>query len=631
MATRGAMRLWSWNRSRRAPDPLPPAEAAWRSIRPAPGLRKMLAFSGFAAWWALAASAGEPNTLYLNTARIRGFDPIKVNDLDSGRCIQRVYEELLQHSYLDRPFKLEPLLAESMPEVSADGLVYTFKIRRGIFFSDDPCFTNTAGKGRELVAEDFVYSLKRIADLKNAALSWWILDGKIKGLDAFRKASGGTNATDYAAVVEGLRATDRHTLRIETSQPYPQLLWVLAMHHCPAVPREAVEFHQENFNAHPVGTGPFILKDWKRNYRMEFVKNPKWAETGRADCYPTNGAPGDVEAGLLEDAGKPLPRCDRVVEYVISDPATEWLMFLNGQLDQVRVIARDNWSEIVDRNLKLVPALADKGVQLVVGPQMTIGYFGFNFDDPVLKNAKLRQAMSCGFNINEWIKLNNYRLIAPTGPIPKGVPGYPEEPLPYSFDIERGKKLLAEAGYPDGIDPKTKRRLELVIEVGRADSLETRQGIELFVAMMDKIGVVIRPSYNNWPTFLQKVEHRQIQMFYMAWTADYPDAQNFLLLFHGKAASPGPNHSNYVNPEYDALFEKAALMQDTPERTALYRQLAEIVRQDAVWIFRSDQLDFNLWQPWNRNIKYHPLAMGLEKYQRSDDAHRAKISKGGAK
>ena len=575
-----------------------------------------------------ALPADKLSTLYLNTARVRGFDPIKVNDLDSGRCIQRVYECLLQHSYLDRPFKLEPLLCEAMPEISPDNLVYTFKIRRGIFFSDDQCFTNSSGKGRELVAEDFVYSLKRIADLKNASLAWWIIDGKIKGLDEFRKVSGGTNATDYAADVAGLRATDRYTLRVETTQPYAQLLWVLAMHHCVAVPREAIDYYGEQINAHPVGTGAFVLSDWKRNYRMEFLRNPKWGPGGRVELYPTKGAPGDAEAGLLEDAGKPLPRCDRVVEYVISDPATEWLMFLNGQLDEIRIIARDNWSEIVDKDRKIVPALAQKGVQLFSEGQMSVGYFGFNFDDPILRNAKLRQAMSCAFNHEEWIKLNNYRVIAPTGPIPKGVPGYPTEPLPFSFDIGRGKKLLAEAGYPNGIDPKTGRRLELVVEVGRADSLEARQGIELFVAMMDKIGVVIRPSYNNWPTFLEKLEHRQVQMFYLAWTADYPDAQNFLLLFHGKAASPGPNHSNYSNPEYDALFEKAALMQDTPERTAIYRQLAEIVRQDAAWIFRSDNLDFVLWQPWSRNYKYHPLAMGLEKYQRSDEAARERILSG---
>lgn len=579
-------------------------------------------------FFGLGATATEPSTLYLNTSRIRGFDPIKVNDMDSGRCIQRVYEGLVQHAYLARPFALEPLLCETMPEISSNGLVYTFRLRKNIFFTDDACFTNSAGKGRELVAEDFVYSLKRIADTKTTSLAWWILDGKIKGLNEFRENSAGTKATDYAAPVEGLRAVDRHTLRIETTQPYAQLLWVLAMHHCVAVAREAVEFYGDQFNTHPVGTGAFVLTEWIRNYRIEFVKSPKWPETGRIELYPTNGAPGDAEAGLLADAGKQLPLCDRVIIYVVMDPATEWLMFLRGQFDEVRQIARDNWNLIVDKDRKLLPALADRGMKLFSGPEMSIGYFGFNFDDPVLKNRKLRQAMSCAFNHDDWIKLNNYRVKMPTGPIPDGVPGAPTEPLPFRLDLDRAKSLLAEAGFPDGNDPKTGRRLELVIEVGSADSLETRQGIELFVAMMDKIGVVIRPSYNNWPQFLQKLEHRQVQLYFLAWTADYPDAQNFLLLFSGKGVSPGPNHSNYVNPEFDALFDRAERMQDTPERTALYRQMAEIIRQDCPWIIRSDNLGFVLRQPWTHNYKYHPLAMGLEKYHRVDEAARARFQSG---
>ena len=574
--------------------------------------------------------AAQQSTLYLNTSRIRGFDPVKVDDMDSLRCMQRVYETLIQHSYLQRPFTLEPLLCDAMPEVSTNGLVYTFHLRHGIFFTDDPCFTNSGGKGRELTAEDFVYSLKRLADDKNSSVGWWILDGKVKGLNEFRERSSTNAVTSYDEPVEGLRATDRYTFRIELTQPYAQLLWVLAMPFCVAVPREAVDFYGKQLNAHPVGTGPFLLKEWIRNYRLEFVRNPKWSDGSRHDFYPTNGVPGDAEAGLLADAGKPLPRCDRVLEYVISDPATEWLMFLNGQLDEIRVIARDNWNDIVDENRKLLPVMAKRGVQLFTDGQMSIGYFGFNFDDPLLKNQKLRQAMCCAFNHDEWIKLNNYRVITPTGPIPKGVPGYPTEPLPFGYDPDRAKKILAEAGYPNGNDPKTGRRLELTLEVGRADSLETRQGVELFIAMMDKIGIVIKPSYNNWPTFLEKLEHRQAQMFYLAWTADYPDAQDFLLLFYSKSASPGPNHTNYTNPEFDALYEKALQLSDCPERTALYRQMAEIVRQDCPWIIRSDNLDFVLWQPWSRNYKYHPLAMGLEKYQRSDESEREKFMNRGA-
>lgn len=569
------------------------------------------------------ASSRTPGTLYLNSAIIRGFDPAKVNDQASGFCIMRVYEGLLQHSYLARPFQLEPWLCEAMPEVSADGLVYTFKIRPGIHFADDPCFTNSAGQGRELTAEDFVYSLKRIADLKVASVAWWILDGKIKGLDDFRATSGGAGTTDYDGAVAGLRATDRYTLRIELTQPYAQLLWVLAMHHGVAVAREAVDFYGGQFSVHPVGTGPYVLREWVRNYRMEFVKNPTWAKTGRTDRYPAQGGPGDDASGLLADAGKSLPLCDRVVNYVITDPATEWLMFMSGQLDEIRSISRDNWNLVVDDQRRLLPALAKRGIQLYAGPSIAIGYIGFNMDDSVVgKNRKLRQAMNCAFNHDEWITLNNYRIKKPTGPIPEGVPGCPDTPLPYGFDLERARQLLAEAGFPEGKDPATGRRLELTLDVGNADSVEVRQSIEAFASFMDKIGVVIKPSYNNWPAFLGKLEQRQVQLFYLSWMADYPDAQNFLLLFYGKGASPGPNHSNYNNPAYDALYERALTMSDTPERTALYRQMAEIVREDCPWIIHSDQMSFVLRQPWAKNYKFHPLAMGLEKYTRVTEAAR---------
>lgn len=570
------------------------------------------------------ASADDAGTLFLNTARIRGFDPIKVNDLASGKCVMRVYECLLQHSYLERPFKLEPLLTEAMPEISPDGLVYTFRLRKGIRFVDDACFTNTAGKGRELVAEDFVYSLKRIADQKNASVAWWILDGKVAGLDAFRKRSAGSEPTDYDAPVSGLQAVDRYTLRITLTQPYPQLVWVLAMHHCVAVPREAVVFYGDQLNVHPVGTGAYVLKEWQRNYRLEFVRSPVWRATGRVDRYPSKGGPGDEGAGRLVDAGRELPLCDRIVCYVIGDPATEWLTFLSGGLDEIQAISRDNWNQVVDEKRQLLPDLAARGFQLFSGAAMAVGYIGFNMDDPVVgKNLKLRQAMSCAFNHDEWLKLNNYRIKKPTGPIPEGVPGYPEEPLPFDFDLTRAKQLLAEAGYPEGKDPASGRRLELTIEVGNADSPETRQSIELFVSFMEKIGVQIQTSYNNWPTFLQKLEHRQVQIYYLAWTADYPDAQNFLLLFSGEGVSPGPNHSNYVNPAFDELYQQALVMADTPERTALYRRMAEIVRQDCPWIFHADRMDFVLRQPWTANYKFHPLAMGLEKYHRVDGAARA--------
>lgn len=553
-------------------------------------------------------------TLYLSTQRIRGFDPARVGDVPSSQALQRIYEGLVQVSYLDRPYHVEPLLAESLPDVSADGRAYTFKLRRGIFFQDDPCFP--AGRGREVTADDVAYSLKRIADRKLASTGWWAFRDRIVGLDEFRERSAGDAPTDYDQPVAGLHVLDRHTIRIGLTGPYPQLLWVLALHYGSVVPREAVDFYGERFSSHPVGTGPYVLASWSRNYRIEFVRNPAWRATGRADAYPASGGAGDGEAGLLADAGRPLPMIDRIVSYVVADPATQWLMFLTGQLDEAD-IARDNWSVVVDEAGQLVPALRDRGVRLSVAPQLRIAYIGFNMDDPrVGRNAALRQAMTCAFNSDEWVRLNNGRVRRATGPIPSALPGSEPGYEPFAFDLERARNLLAEAGYPQGLDPATGRRLELTLELGRADDPELRQSAELFVAFMERLGVVIRLNFNNGPAYYDKLERRQAQLFYLSWIGDYPDAENFLQCFYGPSSSPGPNRANYANPAFDRLFEQARVLPDSDERTDLYRRMARMVIADCPWIFASEPMSYTLQQDRLRNRKPHLFAYGMEKYYR---------------
>jgi len=574
--------------------------------------------------------------LYRISARVSGFDPVKSADVDSSMAIAKIYEGLLQYSYLDRPYRVEPCLAESMPEISSDGLVYTFHIRKGIKFQDDKCFPG--GKGRELVAEDFVYSIKRCADLKNASNGYWAFNNRIIGLDEFRRKSGGIEPTNYDLEVEGLKALDRYTLQIKLTEPYPQLLWVLAMHYAFAVPREAVEMYGDAFVNHPVGTGPYMLKNWKRNYRMEFVRNPDWGVHGRLETYPSEGSEEDRAAGLLDDAGTPLPIIDRIVQYPINDSSTQWMMFLSGQFSS-SAISRDNWDAVITPNKELNSELAARGIKLLSSPSLDLFYIGFNMDDPVvgmvpvnksdpkaaqrareqnLRNKKLRQALSCAFNHEECAKFYNNRVAIPTGPIPQPMKGCRTEPLPFSYDLERAKKLLAEAGYPGGKDPKTGRRLQLTVEVGNADSTEVRQYIELFVSMMAKIGVKVNPSYNNWPTFLDKLDRRQAQLFTLGWVADYPDAENYLQLFYSKNESPGPNHCNYKNEEFDRLYEKVRIMSDSPERTALYRRMADIVLEDAVWILTYQRMTYALVQPWLKNYKVHSFPYGMSKYLRID-------------
>jgi len=574
----------------------------------------------------------DETVFYGETARIRGLDPARAGDVPSSLAIGKLYEGLYQYAYLARPYRLEPALAEAMPEISEDGRVYTIRVRRGVYFSDDPCFTATGGRGRELTAADFVYAIKRIADVRNESTGYWAFGERIEGLDAFRAASleAGAAGIDYDRPVEGLQTPDSHTLRIVLTRPYPQLVWILAMHYAYAVPREAVTYYDGRngrpfFHQHPVGTGPYRLVSWRRNYRIEFERNPVWTQTGRIERYPSDGEPDDAARGLLAAAGRPIPFIDRIVQVVIEDPSTQWLLFLRGEVEQSG-ISRDNWDAVIGPDRGLNPDLAARGIRLHTAPSLTTYYVGFNMDDPVVgPNQKLRQALCCAFDAEAWSRYYNLRMIPANGPIPPGVAGgrAASEPNPYRLDLDRARRLLAEAGYPDGLDPATGRRLVLTMELGSANDPDVRASVDLFASFMEKIGVRIEASYNNWPTFLDKLDRRQCQLFRLAWVADYPDAENFLQLFYGPNSSPGPNHTNYRNPEFDRLYEQIRVMPDSPERTRLYRRMADLVVEDAPWLCLAYPLAFGLQHGWVKQVKPHDFGYGNIKYYDLDTRARA--------
>ncbi len=550
------------------------------------------------------------------TGRIRGFDPALVMDVPSVQAIGRIYEGLVQYAYLERPYRVEPLLAESLPTVSPDGLEYVFHIRQGIRFQDDPCFTNTAGRGRELTAGDFIYSLKRVADIKVGSSGYWTLRGHIVGLDEYRTASAGV-ARNEDAPVEGLQALDPHTLRIRLTAPFPALLWMLAMNYAYAVPREAVEYYGAEFVNHPVGTGPYILKEWVQNYKLEFVRNPAWRATGRVDRYPSVGETGDAAAGLLRDAGKPLPLVDRIEQYVVGDPSTQWLLFLAGRFD-VSGISRDNWDAVITLDRALTADLAGRGITMDAVPALDVSYIGYNMEDPVLgTNRCLRQAMQCAFDRDQWVRFQNGRVVPAQGPVPPAIRPAEAGANPFPFDLARAKALMAQAGYPDGRDPRTGRRLELTLELGSGAS-DTRETAEVLASFMERIGIVVRPSINNWPTLLRKLDRKQAQMFMLNWMADYPDPENFLQLFYGPNETPGANRANYHNAEFDRLYQQAARLPDGPDRRALYARLESIVMQDCPWMFLHHSLSFSLRQPWLKNYKPHDFPYGMAKYYRVD-------------
>jgi len=557
-----------------------------------------------------------PNTLRMATpSKIKSLDPIYADDLYAGTEVSRAYEGLLQYHYLKRPYTLIPNLAEAMPQISADGRTLTFKIKKGVVFQDDPSFKQTGGKGRELVAEDFIYSFKRLADPKNTSPGWWILDGKIVGLNEWRDAAGKSGA-DYGKAVEGLKAVDRYTLQITLKQRSAQFLYTLAMPFTYVVPREAVEAYGKDFLNHPVGTGPFRIQEYTGSTagRLVWVKNP----TYRPELFPSEGEEGDKEKGLLADAGQPLPRADKLVVQVFEESQPMWLTFLSGKLDAAG-IPKDNFQQAVTANKELSPELKEKGIVLAKNADIDVTHFSFNMADPVFgKNKLLRQALSLAYDEAQFIDLfYNGRAIAAQGPIPPGIAGYdPNFRNPYrQFNVAKAKELLAKAGYPngEGLPP---------VEYATLSDSTSRQSTEYAQKMFGAIGVKLKVNNYSWPEFQSAVKNKKGQIWSFAWSADYPDAENFLQLFYSKNASPGPNDSNYSNPEFDKLYEQALQMSDSPARTALYKKMTEILVEDCPWIFGSHRIAFSLTQPWLRNYKRHAFEHGTAKYLRVESALR---------
>lgn len=562
--------------------------------------------------------AGE-SVFYAETRRIAGFDPAKAMDLPSIQAISKMYEGLLQYAYLDRPYRVEPCLAEALPDISPDGTLYTFKIRKGIYFQDDPCFgrgTPREGVGRELTAEDVAYGIKRVADLKVGSPGYWAFRDRIVGLDDFRSRSG-KGPTDYDVSVAGLETPDPYTLRIRLVRPFPALLWILTMNFAYAVPREAVEFYGADFVSHPVGTGPYILKSHVHNYRLEFERNPKWRETGRGELYPVAGDGQDAVKGLLTDAGRPLPFLDRIVQYVITDASTQWLLFLTGEL-AVTAVTRDNWDAVVTPSRTLSPAMTSRGIEMNIAPALDTAYIGFNMEDPVVGNNRyLRQAMTAAFDRDRWVRFQNGRVTPATGPIPPTMRVMDSPDSPFPFDLAHARSLMTQAGYPGGKDPGTGRRLELILELGSSEP-ETREMAEVLSSFMAEIGIVLTPSFNNWPSFLKKLEQKRAQIFMMSWMADYPDPENFLQLFYGPNVTPGANRCNYVNPEFDRLYERAATLGEGSGKRDVYARMESLVKTDCPWLFLHHSLSVTLKHPWLKNYKLHDFPLGLSKYYRVD-------------
>ena len=532
-------------------------------------------------------------------AKIQTLDPANVGDTTSDGVCKEFYENLYTYHYLKRPHQIIPELAAVMPEIGDEGRTYRIPIKQGVYFHDDRCFPS--GKGRELTAHDFVYAWKRIANVKVRSKNWWIFDGRIVGLDAFREytLTVDRDAVDYGRAVEGLYAEDDFTIVVKLTRPWPQFVFWLA--HLPTAPmaKEAVDYYGPDIVKHPVGTGPYILKQWHRGIYLEAVRNPNYREV----YYPSEGMAEDGPVGLLADAGKRLPFIDRVFWRVVVEDQPRWLLLMRGDIDLI-TIPKDNFGQAVSMGSELTEEMKERRMQLKLFDEPSTFWLGMNMNDPLLSgNKPLRYAINHAIDREKFIEVLESSKGKPAyGPLPLVIPGYDEtieEWSPSHFDVEKAKSYLKEAEKVHG-GPIPKLRLA----IGRTNTKQ-KQTLQFLSRNLAEIGLEVETELYDWPTFLEKLRTSAHQMFFSGWMADYPDAESFLSCFYSKNAS-WPNSTNFNSPEFDAIYEKVSVMPDSDERTELYQQAQRILLEEMPCAFTYHRVGYIIHHDWLENVKPDP-------------------------
>jgi ABC-type transport system substrate-binding protein len=588
-----------------------------------PAVARLLAAVCLVTFAALAAAQGKVLRYALATP-VSTLDPAAAGDVPTISMLANIFDPLYSYDYLARPAKLVANVAEGPPEISDDGKVLTIRVRPGIHFADDPAFK---GARRELTAADFIYSMKRHWDPRIKSPNLYLIAARIKGMAALRAEAEKSGRFDYDREVEGLRAIDRYTLRIELTQPAPNFTYFLTL--CPigcAVAREVVEAYGDRIAEHPVGTNAFRLTQYARSSKMVFERNPNFRDQ-HYDAQPPAGDPvaQKIAARL---AGRRLPMIDRVEVSIVEEAQPRWLAFLNAEHDLIEVVPAE-FVLTAAPNGELAGNLARRGVQVHRVPSFSVFFTYFGMNDPVVggytpEKVALRRAIALAYDIDAAIRINaRGQAIAAHGVLPPGAVGFdPSLSGPLAeYDPARAKALLDTYGYvdrdgdgwreqPDG------RPLQLVM--ASPSSQLARNADELWKKSMNAVGIRIDFRKGKFQELIRDSRAGRLMMFGSGWSGPMPDGEYFMGILYGPNAGQS-NQSRFDHPEFNRLFAQAARIADGPEREQLYREMHRILFAYAPLRPTVTPIETGLAQPWVVGYRKHPVLREFWKFIDLDD------------
>ena len=543
------------------------------------------------------------------------FDCAIESDEATGTLCDNIFDALLQYDHLARPVKLQGRAAVGPPEISADGKTYTFKLKRGIFFTNDVAFK---GKKRELVAADYVYSFKRILDPRLISKWQFLFDQKLVGANALIDEAKKTGKFNYDKPIPGLEAADKYTLIIRLEKPDYNLSYILALPGTSAVAREVVEYYGSTFAEHPVGTGPYRLKKWQRSLRITLDANPDFREE-----YFVSAITADAKADPRDLAiaahlqGKRLPLVGQIEISPIEEEQPRWLAFLNGEHDFIRPIPTP-FIDVAMPGGKLAPNLAKLGMTSRADEVAWLTYTTFNMQDKTIggytpEKIALRRAMSMAYPIeDEMAIIEKNQGLKAWSHIARGMAGFVDERTDFfEYNPARANALLDTFGYKD-IDGDGWREKPdgsaLAIDMASLPDQRERSRIELWKRAMERIGIrLTNNKIEKLPELRKQAQVGKVAMFNYGWIADYPDGENFLQLFT-TASIGGANYTLFSLPEYDQLYAKIVTMPDSPERTAIYQRMVHLLWVYNPWRVNLLKQGTVLIQPWLLGYRKHPFS-----------------------